>query len=192
MRLDYVDNPPTNLSSEDQEVLERVKARRGAMGLIPLDLTLLHAPKIADGWNALLGAVRTKNSLPDDIREIAICRPALINKAWFEWNAHCPILLKSQGFSEDKLDVVKQLHPKSKGALDDRQWAVLRYADAMTREVSVPQSLFDEVKAAGLSEQQMVELTATVASYNMVSRFLVALDIGEQNNKKPEWAIVEN
>jgi hypothetical protein len=49
MRLDYVPNPPTDLSSEDQEVLERVKARRGAMGLIPLDLTLLHAPKIADG-----------------------------------------------------------------------------------------------------------------------------------------------
>lgn len=49
MRLDYVPNPPTNLAPEDQEVLERVKARRGAMGLIPLDLTLLHAPKIADG-----------------------------------------------------------------------------------------------------------------------------------------------
>lgn len=49
MRLDYVPNPPTDLSPEDQEVLERVKARRGSMGLIPLDLTLLHAPKIADG-----------------------------------------------------------------------------------------------------------------------------------------------
>ncbi|KIW73826.1 hypothetical protein PV04_01914 [Phialophora macrospora] len=188
MRLDYVANPPTNLSAEDQEVLERVKARRGAMGLIPLDLTLLHAPKIADGWNALLGAVRTKNSLPDDLREIAICRPALINKAWFEWNAHAPILLKSAGFTEEKLAVVKQLHPTEKGALDDRQWAVLRYADAMTRDVSVPQSLFDEVKAQGFSEQEIVELTATVASYNLVSRFLVALDVGEQNNKAPDWA----
>lgn len=49
MRLDYVPNPPTNLSPEDQEVLERVQARRGALGLIPLDLTLLHAPKVADG-----------------------------------------------------------------------------------------------------------------------------------------------
>lgn len=49
MRLNYTPNPPTNLSEEDQQVLERVKVRRGAMGLIPLDLTLLHAPKIADG-----------------------------------------------------------------------------------------------------------------------------------------------
>jgi alkylhydroperoxidase family enzyme len=58
----------------------------------------------------------------------------------------------------------------------------------MTRDVSVPQSLFDEVKAAGFNEQQVVEITATVASYNMVSRFLVALDVGEANNKEPKWA----
>jgi len=187
MRLDYVPNPPKDLSSEDQEVLERVKARRGAMGLIPLDLTLLHAPKIADGWNALLGAVRTKNSLPDDIREIAICRPALINKAWFEWNAHAPILLKSEGFTEEKLKVVQELHPTDKGALDERQWATLRYADAMTRDIAVPQSLFDEIRSIGFSEQEVVELTTTVAAYNMVSRFLVALDVGEQNSKDPKW-----
>jgi len=49
MRLDYVPNPPTGLSPEDEEILERVKVRRGAMGLIPLDLTLLHSPKFADG-----------------------------------------------------------------------------------------------------------------------------------------------
>lgn len=58
----------------------------------------------------------------------------------------------------------------------------------MTRDIKVPQSLFDEVKAAGFSEQEIVELTATVASYNMVSRFLVALDVGEQNSMVPEWA----
>jgi alkylhydroperoxidase family enzyme len=131
--------------------------------------------------------VRTKNSLPDDIREIAICRPALLNKAWFEWNAHAPILLKSQGFTEEKLAVVQQTHPKDKGALDERQWAALRYADAMTRDIAVPQSLFDEVKKAGFNEQEIVELTATVASYNLVSRFLVALDVGEQNDQTPKW-----
>ena len=132
--------------------------------------------------------MRTKNSLPDDLREIAICRPALINQAWFEWTHHAPLLLKSEGFTEEKLAVVQELHPKSKGALDDRQWAVLRYADAMTRDIKVPQALFDEVRATGFSDQEMVELTATVASYNMVSRFLVALDVGEQNSTVPEWA----
>jgi len=49
MRLEYVPNPPTILSPEEQGIVERVKARRGSKGLIPLDLTLLHAPRIADG-----------------------------------------------------------------------------------------------------------------------------------------------
>ena len=51
MRLPYTDNPPTGLSADDEQILERVKARRTAagMGLIPLDLALLHAPKVADG-----------------------------------------------------------------------------------------------------------------------------------------------
>lgn len=49
MRLPYTDNPPTGLPEEDQAVVGRVQARRGKTGLIPLDLALLHAPKIADG-----------------------------------------------------------------------------------------------------------------------------------------------
>lgn len=58
----------------------------------------------------------------------------------------------------------------------------------MTRDIKVPQALFDEVQATGFSNQEMVELTATVASYNMVSRFLVALNVGEQNELTPDWA----
>lgn len=49
MRLPYVDNPPKDLSKEDQAVVDRVLARRGKMGLIPLDLTLLHSPNVTDG-----------------------------------------------------------------------------------------------------------------------------------------------
>ena len=79
--------------------------------------------------------------------------------------------------------VVKELQPKSKGALSEKQWAVLQYADAMTRDVSVSSEVFQAVKSQGFNEQEMVEITTTVAAYNMVSRFLVALDVGEQNDK---------
>jgi hypothetical protein len=49
MRLPYTDNPPKFTAPEDQEILKQVQARRGEKGLIPLDLALLHAPKIAGG-----------------------------------------------------------------------------------------------------------------------------------------------
>jgi hypothetical protein len=57
MRLDYVPNPPTGLSTEDEAVVERVKARRGAIGLVSLDLTLLHTPKLADGQSTIKSCV---------------------------------------------------------------------------------------------------------------------------------------
>ena len=84
--------------------------------------------------------------------------------------------------------MVKELHPTSQGDLSDVEWAVLRYADKMTRDVEVDDGTFEGLKRAGLSHQEIVEVTATVAGYNLVSRFLVALDVGEMNGKAPEWA----
>lgn len=187
MRLPYAD-PNSLTSQEDRATLDRVKARRAPKGLLPLDLALLHAPAVADGWNSFLGAIRTKTSLPANIREIAICRPALINKAWFEWMHHAPLLAESDSFQGDakKMEVVQELHPRGRGALSDQEWAVLRVADSMTRDVSVDQGLFDELKGL-FSEKEVVEIVATVSAYNLVSRFLVALDVGEQNDKKPEF-----
>ena len=188
MRLPYTSNPPHFTSLEDQAILSAVQSRRGEHGLIALDLALLHAPQIAGGWNSLLDAIRSKSSLRATLREIAICRTALINRAWYEWNGHAPVLAAApEGFSEAKMAVVKQLHPTGKGTLDDEEWLVLRYADAMTANVKVPSGLADEVRRR-FGVKQVIEITATIASYNMVGRFLVALDIGEQNDRTPEWA----
>ncbi len=46
----------------------------------------------------------------------------------------------------------------------------------MTLTVQVPDSVFASARAH-FSDREMVELTATVAAYNMVSRFLEALQI---------------
>ena len=50
----------------------------------------------------------------------------------------------------------------------------------MTLDVQVPDNVFAGLKDQ-FSEQEVVEITATVAAYNCVSRFLVALDVGERN-----------
>ena len=45
------------------------------------------------------------------------------------------------------------------------------------------------------TEQQIMELTMTVAAYNMVSRFLVGLDVTESNGKElqmPVWQFNQN
>lgn len=50
MRLPYVSNPPEVTDAKDQAIVERVQQRRGSYGLLELDLALLHAPPVADGW----------------------------------------------------------------------------------------------------------------------------------------------
>ena len=55
----------------------------------------------------------------------------------------------------------------------------------MTKDVRVPDEVFDVLKAE-FSDKEVVEITATVAAYNCVSRFLVALDVGEMNGKEGE------
>lgn len=60
--------PPVGTSP----IADAIRVRRGARGLTPLDGTLLHVPSVAEGWNSLLGAVRSKGKLPGDVRELMV------------------------------------------------------------------------------------------------------------------------
>ena len=188
MRIPYVPNPPPTKTEGDAAIVERVQARRGPGGPIPLDLALLHSPPVADGWNSFLGAIRTQTSLPDDIRELVICRVAVLNHAWFEWSHHAP-LLKDAGMSDDALELLKRTngeglahHAEMNTLFTRKQVAVLKYTDAMTKTVTVPDEVFLEMRRS-FSNREVVEITSTAAAYNCVSRFLVALDVGEMNKK---------
>lgn len=97
------------------------------------------------------------------------------------------------GVRPEHVDAVLNSAPRtvSQGIQDAKHAAVLSYTDAMTLDVSVPDEVFAKLKKH-FSEQEVVEITATVAAYNCVSRFLVALDVGETNNQKgpeKEWEL---
>ena len=71
-------------------------------------------------------------------------------------------------------------HQANNGMQSDSLAAVLSYTDAMTLNVTVPDEVFANLKKH-FTEKEIVEITATIAAYNCVSRFLVALDVGERN-----------
>ncbi|PWN29928.1 alpha/beta-hydrolase [Jaminaea rosea] len=160
---------------------------------------LLNAAPIAEGWNKLLGAVRTGSSLQDDVREIMILRVAARNRASFEWIHHEPVARKA-GVTTEQLtrigDVSKtsssSLTAAGKGQLSPLQAAATVYADKMTSSVKVDEATFESLKhelgkVAGTEgeklNQLLVEATGTTAVYNMVSRFLVALDVDDRANE---------
>lgn len=196
MRLPYVPDPPPTSSPEDQAIVDRVRARRAPRPLTSLDLALLHSPPVADGWNSFLGAVRTRTTLPADLRELAICRVASVNRAWYEWMHHAP-LATAAGVGDEAMEFVKTRAGalggvgKPEAGLSEKQWAVLCIADEMTRNVEVSEGTFAAVKGL-FEEREVVEIVSTVACYNCVSRFLVALD-GELLASVPllNWIMME-
>jgi 4-carboxymuconolactone decarboxylase len=153
--------------------LERkIVAVRGRIS--PLYRALLNSVPIAEGWEGLLTAVRTKTSLRPELRELVILRVAVLNRASFEFDAHVPHA-RQAGLTQAKIDGVKTT-PASP-PYDDLERLTLAYTDAMTDDIEVSDTLF-ECLALRFDAKNIVELTATIAAYNMVSRFLVALRIG--------------
>jgi alkylhydroperoxidase family enzyme len=134
---------------------------------------LLHSPPLAEGWLTFFTAVRQATGLPGRYRELAILRIAVLNGADYEFNAHAPIAL-DEGLPQAVLDDLRA--KRTPDALGNADRAVLEYADAMTRDVHVPDDVFAQV-GKHLNEREVVELTATIAAYNCVSRFLEALRI---------------
>jgi AhpD family alkylhydroperoxidase len=166
-------------------VADLIRQRRGGE-LAQLDELLLLSPPVAEGWSMLLGAIRGQMSLDGALRELVILRIAVLNGAAYEWQAHEPVARRC-GLSEAKIAAIREIsgpgQPGPDGApgpatpLDARERAVLAYADAMTGQITVSGQVFSAV-AVWLGPQELMELTATAAAYNMVSRFLVALEIG--------------
>lgn len=68
----------------------------------------------------------------------------------------------------DMPDVMERLEEGTKGpagtveGLSERQWAVVRYTDAMTRDIRVGEGVFADLRRY-FEEREVVEITATVS-----------------------------
>jgi AhpD family alkylhydroperoxidase len=164
--------PYADLDQPDvQPLVQRIVAERGEV--LHLYQMLLHSPPVAAGWLRYLTAIRQECALPGSLRELVIMRVAVLNGAPYEADQHAPIAVR-EGVTQDQLDALPRWTESD--LFDARQRAVLAYADAMTRDIQVPEPVFAAARSE-LGERLLVELTATVAAYNMVSRFLEALQI---------------
>lgn len=174
-RLPYADpDTPRNKS-----LANRIISERGSV--LHLYRMLLHSPPLAEGWLTFLTAVRQKFSLSGALRELVIMRVAVLNGAAYEAEQHAPIALK-EGVSPAQLDALADW--EAADVFTPAQRATLALTDAMTRDVHVDEAVLDAVRAH-LSEQETVELVATIAAYNMVSRFLEALAIRSDDDVAP-------
>lgn len=153
-------------------LIATIKSERGGK-LLHLYQALLNSPPLAEGWLKLFTAIRQKTKLGGRYRELAILRVALLNGADYEYRAHLRFA-RQEGLSEEQIDAMPAWEQSR--SFDERERTVLAYTDCITRGIRVPDAVFAEVKRA-FDDREIVELTATIGGYNLVSRFLVAMQL---------------
>jgi alkylhydroperoxidase family enzyme len=159
------------------EIVNAIRARRGG-GLLNLDRMLLHSPPLAKGWNAFLGEVRNGLELPPILRELAMCCVAVLNGADYEFHHHAPEFLRAGG-NERQLEALRNPATAAfnRELFTSTERTCIRLTIEMNRRIDVSDETFSAARAALGSDRLVVELVGVIATYNMVSRFLVALRV---------------
>jgi alkylhydroperoxidase family enzyme len=162
---------------QPEDLVQAILARRGG-SLLNLDKALLWSEPLARGWNVYLKAVRTELPTSRKLRELGICTVALLTGALYEYHHHAPDFLAAGG-TQPELDALQAFcrgPGDTPSGLAGDEALVARYAAQMTRQVKVDDALFAQMQQR-FDTTQLVELTAAIATYNMVARFLVALGV---------------
>ena len=166
---------------QPQELVDAILERRGGQ-LINLDRALLWSEPLARGWNTYLKNVRTGLGASRKLRELGICTVALITGAHYEYHHHAPDFLAAGG-TQASLDALqaftKAAARRDPVGLAGDEALVAQYAAQMTRDVKVDDALFAQMKDR-FDTTELVEITAAIATYNMVARFLVALGVSPE------------
>ena len=163
------------LAQRDPDLVSAIEARRGG-ALFNLDRMLLWSEPLARGWNVYLRALRQEISLSPFLRELAICVVARLTGADYEFHHHAPELRKAGG-SDAQLQALDDPDTAATSSqFDELQRTVILFAIASTRNVKIPDSTFEALRRR-MSPTELVELAAVTAAYNMVARFLVALQV---------------
>ena len=173
----YVSDADIDNNIPPADLVAAIRARRTNGQLLNLDRMLLHSPPVARGWNVFMGAIRRELHVSPLLRELAICAVAKLNRAEYEWVQHAPELLAAGGTvaQQDALaNVALAIDDEKNFNLLER--LVLKLTREMTQNIEVAPSTMQAL-GTHLADRQVAEIVATIAAYNMVSRYLVALDI---------------
>ena len=162
---------------EPAALVAAIRERRGGT-LLHLDRALLHSVPLAGAWNDYLRVIRTGLSIPARLRELAICGVAVLNGADYEFSQHAPEFRRAGGSEE----AVHKLRNFEAAALDtttfdDLERMVMALTIRMTRFVHVDDATWEHVRRLMPEVQAQIEIVSVIATYNMVSRFLIACRI---------------
>jgi alkylhydroperoxidase family enzyme len=169
-RLPYVDRDA--LPEDKRYLFDNLSRESGRVGNI--FRTMGHSPQLLHQFMRLGSDLRSKTKLDPRLRELAILTVGRLAEAPYEYVHHIAIARRA-GVTQEQIEglPVWERHP----AFSEEEQAVIRYAEAVTRDIRVSDAVFDAVHVL-LDDERMVELTMAIAFYNMVVRFLEPMQVG--------------
>jgi len=163
-----------DLPPEQQDLLKRP---------IALFKALVNSPNAARAFSGLGQYIRYGSKLDPRLRELAILQVGWLARSPYEWSHHVKI---GRDFGVTDGDI-RGLIDDTDGRptqLDDLSRAVLRAAREMTRDGAMGEASFATLQQA-LGNEQVVDLTLTIAFYNAVVRVLATLQIDVEDDYMP-------
>jgi alkylhydroperoxidase family enzyme len=167
--LNVADLPP-----EQQDLLKRP---------IALFKALVNSPGGARAFSALGQFIRYGSKLDPRLRELAILQVGWLARSPYEWSHHVKIG-HDFGVSDDDIRGLIDESAGRESGLDPLARSILRAAREMTEQGAMTDATFAEVQAA-LGNEQVVDLTLTIAFYNAVVRVLATLRIDVEDDYLP-------
>jgi alkylhydroperoxidase family enzyme len=142
---------------------------------------LANEPKFAKALSDLLNTLLFSSNLEHELRELVIMRIAWKTKSVYEWTQHWTIAL-SFGVKEDELLAIRDF-PKG-DIFSDKKRYVLKAVDETIDEGKISDDTWKKL-IEYFSLAELIDLTASIGAWHMVSGVLKSLDIDLETGTEP-------
>ena len=171
-RVPYLE--PTDLAPADRDLLKRP---------ITLFKALVNSPNAARAFHGLGDYIRYGSKVDMRLRELAILQVGWLARSPYEWSHHVKLGLDF-GVTEPDIQALIDDTDGKPTSLDELTRQVLHAAREMTTDGEMSDATFATLQAA-LGNEQIVDLTITIAFYNAVVRVLATLRIDVEDDFMP-------
>jgi len=171
-RVPYLE--ASDLSAENQDLLKR---------RISLFQALVNSPNAARAFSGLGGFIRFGSKLDPRLRELAILQVGWLARSPYEWSHHVK-LGHDFGVTDDDVQALIDDTAGKPTRLDAMAKTVLHAARERTSDGAMSDDTSATLQKARGNEQ-IVDLTITIAFYNAVVRVLATLQIDVEDDYMP-------
>lgn len=173
-RLPYLDRE--DLSELDRDIFDDLLKKRGSIGNI--FRVAAHSPLLLKRMLHFSDGLRNRTKLDPCLRELAILTVGRLTGCEYEYKHH-QAFAKNVGVPPEQIAELDQWETST--AFGEKERAIIQYATEMTERVQIKDQTFENL-GAFLDKEQIVELSLNTAFYNMIVRFLTAMEVDFESN----------